>query len=629
MNRKEIVCYETDASRIKGSAEKIFFPEKLEDVISIVKNSRTDIVPRGSGTGLVGGCVPSNSIVVDMGRMNKVSNFLPLKKTIKAEAGITLKELNEKLNQVGFEFPIDSSNNEISTIGGMIATNSSGDRNMRYGSIKDWIEEIEFVNGKGELSKTSKADLSDVCGMEGITGIIVAATIKLAPLIQRSASIFQSDNINEVLSIARKLRSEKEVVILELFPPFVSKLSGLPEKYNLIIEFNSLRGKMKDNEYSEISRLRKNVFYELFSEGYYNVEDPKFFFDKIKEFITLLEENEIPYIGHLGVGIIHPFFREMDKEKRERIIEFIKKMKASPGKFGIGITRKYFVDGFQVKLIQRVKARHDPMLKFNRGKVIDIFHHTISRIKKPKMEEEKTGLKEKEAEEAVSGEELSAVKVIDNPPNKGDTIKGIGYMGEINTCDEEKTPEEKMENFIKEIELKDKIEKIELREEIEGEAKEIKEKETALEKEEKTEKIEKKEKEEEIGTELSFEEVKEKLRDYEDTFKSELKGEKMQEVEKIARNIPRDIIKKESELGPMVRREKVKVDYNQIRDIMTNRKGGKNEVPERGKVTVDDNLDSKNSIVGEDKDIINRIMDRYKKDDEREKEKKENGEELI
>lgn len=566
MNKREQACYETDASRLKGIIERVFFPESIEQVQKIVKSSGFDIVPRGSGTNLVGGCIGTNSIIIDMSKMNRVTNFQSIRKTVRTEAGITLKELNEKLNSLGFEFPIDVSNKGISSIGGMIAMNSSGDRNLRYGSIRDWIEEIEFVNGKGELSRTSKADLTDVCGMEGITGIIVGATLKLAPIIKRSASVFQSDNIDEVLSLARKLRAEKEVVIIELFSPNVSKILGLSEKYNLIIEFNSNRGKIKEKDYEDISRIRENVFYKLYSEGYYNVEDPKFFFDKIKEFILFLEEEKVPYVGHLGSGIIHPFFKDKEKEKIEKVIDYIKKMKAIPGKFGIGLKRKFFIESFQAKLIQRVKIRHDPYLKFNKGKVIDIDDNIIP-VKLRALRGRKVIEEEKEE---LTGEKISALKI----------------LSEINEClpendkEIEKSPEEKMEEFIKEIEEKDKIDFASTEKENLKEGAAIN-----LEK-----------KHEEVRNEVSFQEVSDKLKDYEETYKSELSNEKMQKVEEIVRNIPREIVKKEMELEPM---------------------------QEKGKVKISDNLERKSSLSPEDKDLINKILgNRYKKDDKKNYENK-------
>ena len=75
MNKKIITCYETDASRLIGKAEKVAFPKKIEEVQELIKKTKLDIVPRGAGTGLVGGCIPENSLVLDMGKMNNISSF--------------------------------------------------------------------------------------------------------------------------------------------------------------------------------------------------------------------------------------------------------------------------------------------------------------------------------------------------------------------------------------------------------------------------------------------------------------------------------------------------------------------------------------------------------------------------
>lgn len=620
-----MVCYESDASRIAGRAERVLFPESIEEVQKIIKNTNIDIVPRGAGSGLAGGAVPNGSAVVDMSKMNKVSNFLPLRKTVRAEAGVTIKELNEKLNALGFEFPIDPSNKGVSSIGGMIATNASGDRSMRYGTIKEWIEEIEFVNGRGELMKTSKADLTDICGMEGITGIIVAATLKLSYLIKRSASAFQSDDLNEILSTARKLKSEKEVVILELFSPMVSELLGLPKKYNLIIEFNSERGKIKREEYEEIAKLRENLYNNLASYGYYNSEDPKFFFDKLKEFILFLEENEIPYIGHLGAGIIHPFFKDSEKSKRDMTIEYIKKMKALPGKYGIGTIRKYFLEGFQLKLIERVKIRHDPFFKFNRGKIIDSEHGKrklkVEKENKPaeKMDMEIEEYDEEREEESFRGKDGIESKEIPAPLG-GEEISASEIIQELRAEGEELSPEERMEEFIREAEL---VEKIRVREEL-SEKEDLEKSEMFL--------LDEKKKtisERDIDyNEIPDAEVRARLKDYENTFKSELKNDKMHEVEEIARNIPKDIIKK----------EKIKMDYKQIQDIMTNKFDKKEENEEEiriGKVKVSDNFERRTDLNNEDRDLINKIIgnrfkDNVKKEDKKYTEdKKENEEEII
>jgi len=465
MEKKYMVCYETDASRLLGKAEKVVFPENIKEIQKIIKNSNLDIIPRGAGTGLSGGVVPDNSLIIEMEKIDKVINFDRIHNSVYVESGISIKELNEKLEKIGFEFPIQPLN-KSATIGGMAAVNVLDSRAMRYGKMKDWIEELEFVNGKGELIKISKNDLGDVCGMEGITGVIVRLKLKITPKIQRTISIFQTDSLDKVVSIARRLKQEKDVVMLELFSKFVSKLLGLPEKYNLIIEFNSNRGKINGEEYKNILKLKEKAYSVLVNEGYCILEDYKFFFDKLKDFMLYLNVNGIPYFSYLGSGVADVFFNERDERKRKLMTDLIKKIGGKPGGFGIGVKRKDFVDEFERKIIQRIKLRHDPSGKLNKRKVIDFMDVKMSYKKK--------------------GDKLFVKE--DSSYNISEAKKEI------------KTPEEKMNELIEEIEVVDEK--------------------TGLSKEE------------------------ELLKDYEDTYKSELPEKRRERIEQFAKDVPRQIEKK-------------------------------------------------------------------------------------
>ncbi len=498
MNKKIITCYNTDASRLIGKAEKVAFPKKIEEVQELVKKAKLDVVPRGAGTGLVGGCIPDNSLVLDMGKMNNISGFNPVKKTVRAEAGVTLKELNEKLNAAGFEFPMSSFNHGISTIGGMIAKNASG--GLKYEAIKQLIEEIEFVNGRGELMKTSKADLMDVCGMEGITGIIVAATLRIIPKVKKSASIFQTENLDEALSIARRLKLEKEVVMLEFFSPKVSKLLGFKEKYNMIIGFDSDRGKIKGDKYELVSKLKEDVCSALYAEEYYNSEDHKFFFDKLKEFILLLERHQIPYFGFLGAGIIRPFFKDNETDKKNKVIKLIKRVKAKQGGYGIGLNRKYLLDSFETKVIKRVKLRHDPFGKLNRGKIVD----AEATLKKYASKQESQHLQPIEKEEIEEIKSFIEEKSEEIQPSLGEEISASKFK------DEMKTPEQEMSEFIEEVT------KLETK-------KEEPEKEFGVTK----------------GAESLASEEEKVLKDYEQTYESELPEQRRKKIEDFAKGVPK------------------------------------------------------------------------------------------
>jgi len=426
-------CYNGDGSRLVGNVEKVISPQSVGEICSAIKNSGNDIVPRGFGISLVGGCVPNNSIVINMLKMNKVTNLDIEKKMVVVEAGVNIKELNEKLKARGFEFPIFSSDSELRSIGGMIALNHVGDRSMKYGFVKNWIEGIEIVNGRGEIMKIGKADVMDVCGMEGITGIIVSAKLKLIPIIKRSISLFQSEDIEEVLSIAKRLKLENSVASIQFFSKEVSRILKFPEKYHLIIEFDNEDGKIKGLEYDKIMKLKNKVVDKLYEQGYYNYEDPRLFFDKIEEFSIFLEKNDIPYFGDLGLGIIYPFFRDDDKEKKKEVFNFLQKIKVKFIVQGYGIKRKKLIDGSEEKVFLRVKKRYDPFGRLNRGKIIEWINNPS------------TGIKENTDRE-IKDIALKKVK-----SNRGEQFSADKIVEEI------KSPAKEIENFIKSVEIESKI----------------------------------------------------------------------------------------------------------------------------------------------------------------------------
>jgi len=449
MTRKELAAYSTDASGVMGRAERVMLPENIEDIQKIVKTSfNLDIVLRGAGTGFAGGAVPNNSIVIDVSKMNKIISFDMKNLRVKVESGMTVKELNERLQKADLEFPIATSNYGAASIGGMIATNAVGKNGMKYGPMKDWVDELEFVNAKGELIRLGKADIGDVCGMEGITGVIVSATLRIIPKVKKSISLFQSDSIDEILNVSRRLKTEREVLSIELFSPSLSLLLGLSSSYNLVIEFNSERGKIKeDKDYEFFSKIKEAAYFKLFSEGYEPPLDPKFFFDKLKEFISFLDSNDIPYFSDIGYGVVYPFFKKNEDLKKEEVINIIKKSNSKLSVFKFGLLRKDFLDSFEKKIIGRIKIRHDPIAKFNKGKVIDFIPEST---------------KEKDSEVG----EYIEIKILDKvsqvKPNLGEEKSAEEFLEEL-----EKEAKE-IEEIKKNVESDEKDIEIEEKEEYKG-----------------------------------------------------------------------------------------------------------------------------------------------------------------
>lgn len=365
------IVYKTDASKIEGTVHQVFLPQTIEEIQNIVR-SNTNIVPRGAGTGLAGGAVPFNSVVIDISKMDKILNFNTEEKIVEVEAGIILENLNQEIEIYGLEFPVNPSSSKSCTIGGMIATNAIGSRAVKYGRTSDWIKDIEIVDGKGDLIKISKIDVLDIAGKEGTTGIIVKARLKLSPIKKRTASLMKLNTPEKIPEIIRRLKLRGDVSMTELLDKKISKYLGLDEKYHLLVEFESDAGEIKDVEYENITKSRENLYSKLSREGYTRIEDPKIMVFDFPKIIKYLEMHQIPFFSHVGIGIIHLCFRKNENSFADSVLFSIKKMHGDvSGEFGIGIKKKKFLEENDKKLLRAIKSRMDPFNKLNPGKILD------------------------------------------------------------------------------------------------------------------------------------------------------------------------------------------------------------------------------------------------------------------
>ena len=373
-SKKQLDCIacSTDASGIVGEAACVYFPKSVEEAARIVSHN-SNITARGGGSGLAGGAVPLNSCVIDMSKLNKIISIDEARKTAYIETGIILDELNAELERRGLEFPVNPSSHAICTIGGMIATNAVGSRAIKYGRTANWVEYVDVINSKGEIKRIGKADLNDFAGMEGTTGIVARAVLKLIEKPKRTASLIKADDFMKIAEALGILRLDKSVSMIEFLDKKVSGLLGFSSNYHLIVEFESDRGEIKDDKYAKLIALRDSIYPKLASEGYTIIEDPKIFISKMKEFLDYLEDIGIPCYGHIGSGILHPCFSLEKKEKILEMMKLVKKLHGNiTGEHGIGLSKKEFLDDTEKKLISVIKKRMDKFNKFNPGKMVDI-----------------------------------------------------------------------------------------------------------------------------------------------------------------------------------------------------------------------------------------------------------------
>ncbi|MFA5314151.1 MAG: FAD-binding oxidoreductase, partial [Methanomassiliicoccales archaeon] len=172
------------------------------EVSRIVKLARAEgmaIVARGGGTGLCGSAVPlKGGVVMDMTRMDTIKEIRVEDLYCVVEAGVINDKLNERLAPHKFFFPTSPGSGEAATIGGMVATNASGMRAVKYGATRDYVLGLEVVLSDGSIIKTGTRTIKNssgyqlerlFVGSEGTLGIITEITLRIAPRPKTTAMV--------------------------------------------------------------------------------------------------------------------------------------------------------------------------------------------------------------------------------------------------------------------------------------------------------------------------------------------------------------------------------------------------------------------------------------------------------
>jgi glycolate oxidase len=200
------------------------FPEAHVTVIekshiqAIMKYAYQENIPvtvRGSGTGLVGACVPLyGGILLDTSKMNRIIELDKTNLTLRVEPGVLLLDIYECVEKEGLFYAPDPGE-KTATIGGNISTNAGGMRAVKYGVTRDWVRGLEVITPDGELitlggkvvkNSTGYALKDLIIGSEGTLGIIVEATLKLIPKPKKTISLLVPfKNREDAISAAPRL----------------------------------------------------------------------------------------------------------------------------------------------------------------------------------------------------------------------------------------------------------------------------------------------------------------------------------------------------------------------------------------------------------------------------------------
>jgi glycolate oxidase FAD binding subunit len=166
--------------------------EEVAAVLAFADREGLKVLVRGGGTQLTFGLPPvGGDILLSTSQLDKVLEHEPHDQTISVQPGMCLSDLQAHLAQTRQWLAIDPPLPDAATIGGIISTNISGARRLRFGAVRDQVIGIRIVLADGTIAKGGGKVVKNVagydlaklfCGALGTLGVVVAASFRLYPL---------------------------------------------------------------------------------------------------------------------------------------------------------------------------------------------------------------------------------------------------------------------------------------------------------------------------------------------------------------------------------------------------------------------------------------------------------------
>lgn len=154
------------------------------------------ITARGAGTDPSGAAIGRGIILVFPAHMNKVLELDTRSGVVAVEPGVNYGKLQQTLHTHGRFLPPFPSSLEYSTIGGAIANNASGEKTVKYGATRNFVDGLRVVLANGEVIETkrlSKRELNKKMGLSTFEGEIYRT---LDALIEENHDVVQGLNLN-------------------------------------------------------------------------------------------------------------------------------------------------------------------------------------------------------------------------------------------------------------------------------------------------------------------------------------------------------------------------------------------------------------------------------------------------
>jgi len=431
---EDLICYSYDACTVvdRKLPDIIVVPQKVEEIVETIKlasKHNIPVIPRGLGSGCTGGAIPVyGGIILSLEKYNKILAINQEEMTAVVESGVVTEDIKEEVNKYGLFYPPDPSSSKFSTIGGNVAESAGGLRGLKYGTTKEYVIGLEFIDGKGDVYRTGYLnsaenmypDLTNILiRSEGTLGIITKIALRLLKLRENITTFFvcvkDLSNAAQIIGELRRLETLPSVLEIidkttidailtyKKFPVPAESRAFLLIEYDMRIDEKNLKKIFSANEALMVKKADNESEREYLwsirkaiSPSLVTIAPDKFNEDivvpvsRLKEMLEFLEflsnkyKLKILSYGHAGDGNLHVniMINKKNKEDLEKVEKALDEIfdrtielgGSLSGEHGIGLAKSPFlIKEFTFKelsISKKLKEYFDPYGIINPGKVL-------------------------------------------------------------------------------------------------------------------------------------------------------------------------------------------------------------------------------------------------------------------
>jgi glycolate oxidase subunit GlcD len=210
---------------------------EAREVIKLASANGLAIIPAGAATFLdSGNLLERSNLILTTRRLTKFVNHEPADLVATAEAGLTLREFQQRLREQGQWLPVDPPDDGSATLGGVVATALAGPQNSGFGPLRSFVIGLRAILADGTAIKAGGRVVKNVAGYDlcklftgsyGTLGLITEITFKLRPWPAERRTVVATGPLATLITVAQRLAHESFPVAVELLSASLARRINL------------------------------------------------------------------------------------------------------------------------------------------------------------------------------------------------------------------------------------------------------------------------------------------------------------------------------------------------------------------------------------------------------------------